>query len=255
MNRPPANGMTQRIALITGGAGGIGSACAELFAAAGTALVLADRNPLVHEIAAEIGMRHGVASIGYVVNLAVEPEVLALAHDALAWQGRIDVLVNNAGIHPKKGDGKFFLEEISSEHWAQVMAVNLTAPFLLTRELLPQMKERGWGRIVNNASTSGRTGRLNGSAPYTASKQGLIGLTRNAAVESGQSGVTVNAIAPGPVLTQRIMDAPEFGKVSAQMVRYGKPEEAAAVIAFLASDAAAYVNGAVYDVNGGTLML
>jgi NAD(P)-dependent dehydrogenase (short-subunit alcohol dehydrogenase family) len=246
--------MTARVALITGGAGGIGMACAEMFAAAGLQVALVDRNPDVHQLAAALGEKHNVPTIGFVVDLAREDDVTALARDALAWKGRIDILVNNAGIHPKQPDRKFVLEEVTNAHWAEVFAINLTAPFILTRELLPEMKTRGWGRIVNNASTSGRTGRVNGSTPYTASKHGLIGLTRSSAIESGQSGVTVNAIAPGPVLTQRIMNAPEYRSGKAQMVRYGMPEEAAAVINFLVSDAAAYVNGAVYDVNGGTLM-
>ncbi|KQP23448.1 hypothetical protein ASF43_06210 [Pseudorhodoferax sp. Leaf267] len=240
--------------MITGGAGGIGSACAEMFAAGGLQVALVDRNPDVHRLAAALGEKHHVPTIGFVVDLAREEEVTALARDALAWKGRVDILVNNAGIHPKQLDRKFMLEEVTNAHWAEVFAINLTAPFILTRELLPEMKARGWGRIVNNASTSGRTGRVNGSTPYTASKHGLIGLTRSSAIESGQSGVTVNAIAPGPVLTQRIMNAPEYRSGKAQMVRYGKPEEAAAVINFLVSDQAAYVNGAVYDVNGGTLM-
>lgn len=246
--------MSARTTLITGGAGGIGMACAEMFAAAGHSVALVDRNPDVHRLAAELGEKHNVATIGFVVDLAQEAEVVTLAREALAWKGCIDILVNNAGIHPKQADRKFNLEEVTNAHWAEVFAINLTAPFILTRELLPQMKARGWGRIVNNASTSGRTGRINGSTPYTASKHGLIGLTRSAAIESAQSGATVNAIAPGPVLTQRIMNAPEYRSGKAQMVRYGKPEEAAAVINFLASEAAAYVNGAVYDVNGGTLM-
>ena len=132
--------MTQKIALITGAASGIGLAASELLLKDGIAVVMADRSAEVIGIAKELGARMGGTTTGMVVELSREENVLKLARDVLAQHGRVDILVNNAGVHPKNGGNKFYLEEITSEQWATVLAINLTAPFLLSRELIPQMR-------------------------------------------------------------------------------------------------------------------
>src|SRR6201999_103206 len=137
----------------------------------------------------------------FVVNLEIEQEVLALAAYAREAFGGCDILVNNAGINPKDRGHPFKLEDVSTLFWERVMRVNLTAPFLLCRELIPSMRQRGWGRVVNVASRAGRTYLTHVSLAYSASKSGLIGITRQLGGEHAHSGVTVNAVAPGRVET------------------------------------------------------
>ncbi len=251
--------MTQKIALVTGAASGIGLAAAELLLKDGIAVVMADRSPEVLAIAKDLGARMGGKATGMVVELSREENVLKLARDVLAQQGRVDILVNNAGVHPKNGGNKFYLEEITSEQWATVLAINLTAPFLLSRELIPQMKARKWGRVINISSNSARTVVPPTSAAYVTSKHGIIGLTHMSAYECASHGVTVNAIAPGPVRTgltgQSSAANQELITKLVPMGRYGEPMELAVVIQFLASDASSFITGAVLDVNGGSVII
>ena len=251
--------MTQKIALITGAASGIGLAASELLLKDGIAVVMADRSAEVIGIAKELGARMGGTTTGMVVELSREDNVLKLARDVLAQHGRVDILVNNAGVHPKNGGNKFYLEEITSEQWATVMAINLTAPFLLSRELIPQMKARQWGRVINISSNSARTVVPPTSAAYVTSKHGIIGLTHMSAYECAAHGVTVNAVAPGPIRTgltgQSSAANQEMIAKLVPMGRYGEPMELAVMIQFLASDAASFITGAVFDVNGGSVII
>ena len=249
----------ERIALVTGAASGIGLATAELLLKRGMVLVLTDRSEEVSTIASQLVSRIGGRASAIRAELSKEEGVLQLAVDVIKQHGRVDVLVNNAGIHPKKNGDKFYLEDISAQHWASVMAVNLTAPFLLSRELIPQMKARRWGRVVNVSSCAARTAFRKTSAAYVASKHGLIGLTHTCAAECASDGVTVNAVAPGPIqtgLTQAYTT--EQRQASAQSIpmgRYGEPMEVAAMIDFLGSDAASFVTGAVFAVHGGSVIV
>ena len=252
--------MTQkRTALVTGAASGIGLASAETLLRDGVSVILADRSAEVVAIAAELAKRMGGTAIGVVAELSREEEVLKLARHVISQHGGVDILVNNAGIHPKKDGGKVMLEDISSEQWATVMAINLTAPFLLSRELIPSMKARKWGRVINMSSNSARTVFGPTSAAYVSSKHGIIGLTHVSAYESAAFGVTVNAIAPGPVATGLTTQSNAANRAAITslipMGRYGEPRELAAVVAFLASDAASFITGAVFDVNGGSVMV
>ena len=251
--------MTQKIALITGAASGIGLAASELLLKDGIAVVMADRSAEVIGIAKELGARMGGTTTGMVVELSREENVLKLARDVLAQHGRVDILVNNAGVHPKNGGNKFYLEEITSEQWATVLAINLTAPFLLSRELIPQMKARKWGRVINISSNSARTVVPPTSAAYVTSKHGIIGLTHMSAYECAAHGVTVNAVAPGPIRTgltgQSSAANQEMIAKLVPMGRYGEPMELAVMIQFLASDAASFITGAVFDVNGGSVII
>ncbi len=251
--------MTQKIALVTGAASGIGLAASELLLKDGIAVVMADRSPEVIAIAKELGARMGGKATGMVVELSKEDNVLKLAHDVLAQHGRVDILVNNAGVHPKNGGNKFYLEEITSEQWATVLAINLTAPFLLSRELIPQMKARKWGRVINISSNSARTVVPPTSAAYVTSKHGIIGLTHMSAFECASHGVTVNAIAPGPVRTGLTGQSSAANQAMITqlipMGRYGEPMELAVVIQFLASEASSFMTGAVLDVNGGSVII
>jgi len=248
-----------RTALITGAASGIGLATSELLLKDGHTVIMADRSADVGAIAAALAERSGGRAVALVVDLAQEANVLQLCSDILRQFGGVDILVNNAGIHPKKNGNKVYLEETTSEIWAEVMAINLTAPFLLCRELMPAMKARGWGRVINLSSNSARTVVPPTGVAYVASKHAIIGLTHMTAYEYATHGVTVNAVAPGPILTglsaQSSAANREMITKLVPMGRYGDPMELAVMIQFLASDAASFITGAVFDVNGGSVII
>jgi 3-oxoacyl-[acyl-carrier protein] reductase len=250
---------SERVAVVTGAGGGIGLAIAEQFADMGLRTVLVGRSASVLEAARSIQERKKTRSEGFIVDLGHETAIAEFLEIIKTRYGRVDILVNNAGIHPKKeGGGKPTVEEISSEQWNQVMAINLTAPFLLCRAVLPMMRERKWGRIINVSSRGGRTASPVAAAHYASSKAGMIGLTRIVALEAAPSNITVNCVTPGPVTTpmsmQTALAVREAFTKSIPLGRYGEPDEVASIVSFLVSDGAAFMTGAILDVNGGTFM-
>ena len=240
-----------RVALVTGGASGIGAATCRRLAAEGARLAVTDVNADGARAVAE-----EISASPYELNVASTEQVrtaVAAVEDDL---GPIDVLVNNAGY-----DEFGFFVNSDEEMWQRVIAVNLIGVMAMTHAVLPGMQERGRGRIVNVASEAGRVGSA-GSAVYSGAKGGVLGFTKAVAAESGRYGVTCNAIAPGPIETPLLMAAPEaLGEMGQRIVeamigqtvmrRLGKPEEVAAAIAFLASDDASYVTGESLGVSGG----
>lgn len=246
--------MSGRVAFVTGAASGIGRAVATRFAHEGLRTVLLDRSPQVQDIARELPGE----AMAIVAEVGREDELRAAFAEAAARHGRCDILVNNAGIHPKKDGGKWKIEEIPLEQWNQVLAVNLTSAFLLTQLALPLMRQQGWGRIVNVSSRGGRTASPVASAHYAASKAGMIGFTRIAALEGAPDRITANCVAPGPIHSAMTAgSSPEIRAAFEKAVplgRYGEPGDIAATVAFLASEAAGFITGAVFDVNGGTFM-
>ncbi|MBN3801750.1 D-threitol dehydrogenase [Paraburkholderia sp. Ac-20336] len=237
---------SHKVVLITGGASGIGLAIATQFVAQGARVALVDISDEVERVAASFGN----GSAGWCGDVSDEARTQAIVADVIARFGRIDVLVNNAGIGLIEK-----AEDMSAALWDQTMAINLRGPFLYTREVGRHMLERGAGRIVNMASQAALVG-LDKHLAYSASKAALLGMTRVLAGEWGPRGITVNAISPTVVETELGRRA-WAGEVGAQFKRkipsgrFAQPDEIAFAALYLASDAAAMINGENLVVDGG----
>ena len=219
-----------RVAVITGGASGIGRASAERLAQDAITVVTLDRSEDA-DVVADVTDAGAVAA-------------------ALARIGRVDILVNSAGIvGPNKP-----LWEVSDDEWATTFAVNVTGTFHMCRAVVPGMRDRGWGRIVNLASMAGKDGKPRLGA-YSATKAAVIGLTKSLGKELATSGVLVNAIAPAVIETpMNAANTPEVLEYMTSLIpmrRLGRPAEAAELVAWLASDKCSFSTGAVYDLSGG----
>jgi 3-oxoacyl-[acyl-carrier protein] reductase len=255
LEKPPLSDLARsirgRVAVVTGGASGIGRATARLFAQEGAQVAVIDRDAVgAARVAEEIASAGGAAH-GFGLDLADAGRIAPVIAEARAALGPIDILVNNAGVAlatPIDGEG-------FEAAWASTLAINLTAHAHCVRACLGDLKRHGQGRIVNIASTEG-LGATAFISPYTASKHGVIGLTRALAVELGPAGVTVNAVCPGPIRTGMTAAIPDdakavFAKRRTALGRYGEPEEIAQMVLSLALPAASYVTGAVLVVDGG----
>jgi 3-oxoacyl-[acyl-carrier protein] reductase len=241
--------LENKIAIITGGADGIGKATAIRFAAEGAASVIWDLNEekgskLVEEIKATGGKAEFMK-----VNTADYEQVEKAAAIVAGQYAGIDILINNAGITRDAS-----LKKMSVEHWQQVIDVNLSGVFYCTKAVSPYMLDKGYGRIITTSSVVALYGNF-GQTNYVATKAGVIGMTKTWARELGRKGITANAIAPGFISTEMVALMPENVLASMRekvpLGRLGKPEEIASAFVFLASDEAAYINGAVLSVDGG----
>lgn len=243
-----------KTALVTGAASGIGWAISQRLARDGYQVLMADRAESVQQAAASLAAEGAAAAESLVADVSSAAGIDALRSQL--GRRRVDVLVNNAGI--SRGRAGFDVTATTPEEWERVIAVNLTAPFLLSQVVVPGMRERGWGRIVNIASRAGRTGVLTGGLPYAASKAGLIGMTRALALQCAAQGITANSIAPGWVETPLTGRTPPAAAAKALQAiplgRVAQPDEIAGIVAFLCSADAAYITGAVIDANGGSFM-
>jgi 3-oxoacyl-[acyl-carrier protein] reductase len=244
-----------RVALVTGAASGMGRATAHLLADEGAKVAVTDRDGGGAEaVGREIVEVHGPEAVGvWALDVASPAEIDAVVAAVVAELGPIDILVNNAGVSmPAPLDGD---DDAYDTAWDTTLAVNLTAHQRLVRACLPHLRRNGDGRVVNIASTEG-LGAQRWISPYTASKHGVIGLTRALAVELGATGVTVNCVCPGPIRTGMTAVIPEeaktiFAKRKVPLRRYGDPEEVAQMILSLVLPASSYVNGVVVPVDGG----
>ncbi len=241
--------LENRIAIITGGADGFGLAGAVKFASEGALVIIWDMNEEKGKSAVSlIESQKGKAEF-VKVNTADFKMVENAANTAFQKHGKIDILVNNAGITRDSS-----LKKMSPEQWQEVIDVNLTGVFNCTKCVSSFMLDKGYGRIINTSSVVALYGNF-GQTNYVASKAGLIGMTKTLAREFGRKGITVNAVAPGFIATDMVKKMPEnVLKAMEEKIpvgRLGKPEEIASAYLFLASDDAAYINGAVLSVDGG----
>jgi NAD(P)-dependent dehydrogenase (short-subunit alcohol dehydrogenase family) len=247
--------LTGKVAIVTGGGRGIGKAIAQKLIEAGAHVVIGDINAtLAHQTASGLTCASGTCEAIY-VDVCDEQSVASLVNTTQHKWDRVDILINNAGILFRTR-----FQDITLEEWTRTMDVNLTGPFLCTQAVLPQMKKQKTGRIVNMSSSAGRSVSTLGGAHYTASKAGLLGLTRATAKELAIWGITVNAICPGLIDTAMARTTTTKDELAAYINsfpirRLGFPEEIGDLVVFLCSDRAAYITGASFDINGGDLMM
>ncbi len=246
MNTLDLNG---RVAIVTGGARGIGYAACQRMLKSGASVAIWDIDAArLDEAAAELGNFGKVST--HVVELTDEASVRAATDATAAGHGRIDILVNNAGI--TGGNARTW--ELDTEVWRRVIDVNLIGPFLTCKAVVPEMLKKGWGRIINVASIAGKEGNPTASH-YSASKAGLIGLTKSLGKELATSGILVNCVTPAAAKTeifnQMKQEHIDFMLSKIPMNRFLQVDEAAALIAWLASEDCAFSTGAVFDISGG----
>ncbi len=244
-----------KVALVTGARQGIGAAIASALLDAGASVAITGRDAAqVAQSVRRFVEETGGNVYGFVGDVSNEADIARLLKEI----PRIDILVNNAGGFLRAVET---LESTRAE-WEQQLTVNLTAPFQICRAVLPGMMERGWGRIINIGSITASAPALGNAVGYVAAKAGLIGFTRQLALEVAQHGITVNAINPGTVATEHLRDyfsspgaaSPESLAASIPVGRLGKPQEIAGIVPYVASDLGAFMTGAVVEINGGALM-
>ncbi|MCE5249232.1 3-oxoacyl-[acyl-carrier-protein] reductase [bacterium] len=241
-----------KTALITGGAQGIGMVIAQRFVSEGAQIALCDINPETAERTAQVLSGEGGIVKAFVMNVANEESVNSAIKSIADEFGKIDILINNAGITRDN-----LMLRMKTEDWNAVISVNLTGTFLVSRAVIKMMLKAHYGRIINIASVVGVVGNP-GQVNYSASKAGIIGMTKTMAKEFASRSVTVNAIAPGFIQTEMTEHLPQEAKDAFLTViplnRPGLPEDVAGAAVFLASDDAAYITGQVICVDGGMVM-
>lgn len=251
--------LNQAVCWVTGAAGGIGKAVCSMIIANGGHLVVTDANEAkLFELCEEL--KNDQSSILPIVLDVSDQEAVRLAAEKIERQyGRLDILINGAGISPKGDNGRVLVEEMDPSVWRMVLDINLNGSFYCSQVAVKLMKKNKKGHIVNVASSAGRTYSPITGAHYAASKAALISLTRQLAGEVGPDGIYVNAVAPGRIDTPMIWDVDPEVNLNAiyntPLKRLGTPEEVAKTIGFLISEQSSFITGAVIDVNGGRFMV
>ena len=247
--------LSGRVALVTGGSKGLGKAMARVFAEAGADVVISSRHENELQAALkEITDGTGVRGEYIVADMTDRADSDRLAKEALAEMGHVDIIVNNAGSNAPEE-----LDQTTDEGWDRIVELNLTSGMRLCRALVPQMKERKWGRMIHISSIMA-LGSKKGRGVYSGTKAALIGMTRAHALELGPFGITVNCLAPGPFLTDlpgSLLSDEEKANFASRTAlgRWGDPRELAGPALLLASDAGSYITGETLVVDGGTLCM
>ena len=247
--------LSNRVGIVTGAGQGIGRIIANLLAENGAKVAVNDVNmELVEKVVNEINLHNSVA-IGIKADVSNSDEVRAMVDEVVQEFGTVDILINNAGVlRPTK------FEQIDEKEWDLVIDVNLKGTFLCSKRVIPIMKKNGKGKIVNISSSAGKSVSTLGGAHYTASKAGVLGLTRHLANEVAGYGINVNAICPGLIDTEMVRKncsselIKKYGE-SFPISRLGTPVEVAELVLFLVSDESSYITGSSIDINGGDLMI
>jgi NAD(P)-dependent dehydrogenase (short-subunit alcohol dehydrogenase family) len=246
---------TGKVAIVTGGGQGMGKAIATVLAQRGAGIAVNDVNLATAEATAGELRALGVETLPVPADVTDAAAVRSMVDQVTTRFGAIHILVNNAGVlRPTR------VAEIPEDEWDWVIGVNLKGTFLCSQAVLPVMLSAGWGRIVNISSSAGKNVSTVGGAHYTAAKAGVLGFTRHLAKEVAAGGITVNAVCPGLFDTEMVratidQDRADAYARSFPISRLGDPMEVAELVAFLASDRAAYITGASLDINGGDLMI
>lgn len=244
--------LKDKVAIITGGANGIGRETAITFAKEGAKIVVADFDEVSGEELVDLLHKQGAEAHFQQVDVSKHESVLQMVEGAIKAFGKIDILINNAGITRDA-----MLKKLTVEQWQQVIDVNLSGVFYCTQAVIPYMLEQESGKIINTSSIVGINGNV-GQTNYAATKAGLIGMTKTWAKELGRKGINVNAVAPGFIETSMVATVPE--KVMNQLIekvplqRLGKPSDIANAYLYLASTESDYVNGTVLQVDGGVVI-
>lgn len=242
-----------RVAIVTGAARGIGRAIAITLAVKGNVPVIADIDDAAAQLVVDKIKQTGIPAACYKVDVSNIEQITQVVDDVANRFGHVDILVNNAGILSKAS-----IEELDEAEWDRVMNINVKSAMFASQQVLKYMIKQRWGRIINISSMAGRMGGFSTGCAYSASKAAIIGMTMCIARKVAVSNITVNAIAPGPTESELLkgFTPEELRKLEQSILvgRLGKPEDIAETVAFLASDAASFITGAVIDVNGGMFM-
>jgi 3-oxoacyl-[acyl-carrier protein] reductase len=245
--------LRDRVAIVTGAGQGLGAATAQEFCRQGARVVLCDIEQALVERVADDVRRTGGEVVAHRVDVSKPDEVVELVASAVERYGRMDILVNNAAICPR-----IHIDDMTEPAFDRIVDVNLKSVFFLSRAAGNAMKQRNWGRIVNVSSVGGRTGGMYAATVYSATKAGVMSMTKAFARHFAPFGINVNCIAPGSVDTRLMTNLPPEALQATingvPLHRLAEPTEIARVIAFLASEGSSYMTGAIVDVNGGALM-
>ena len=247
--------LSGRVVIVTGAGRGMGRAVAVRLAKTGASVAVNDLEPAAADETAELVISQGGTAIAVAGDISDSSFVESLVLETVEEYGDVNILVNAAGILRRTA-----VFDIPEAEWDLVMNVNLKGTFLCSKTVLTSMRRSGWGRIVNFSSTAGKTTSTLGGAHYTASKHAVLGLTRHMAMEEAAHGITVNAVCPGLINTEMVQHEVDDERLKRYtdgfpIHRLGEPFEAAELVAFLASDRAAYITGQGFDISGGDLMV